>query len=74
MNLKKTSIIWGIALIFCSIPNLAYAQPAQLTIADSIRLALTHSPAIKAAEAETAKASWLKMVKQKKHWWNRRSD
>lgn len=59
MNLKKTLMLWGMALIYCAIPNLTYAQPAQLTIADSIRLALTHSPAIKAAEAETAKAAWL---------------
>ena len=59
MNLKKILILWGIALIYCTIPSLTYAQSMQLTIADSIRLALQHSPAIKAAEAETGKAGWL---------------
>ncbi|WP_371362366.1 Outer membrane protein TolC [Sporomusa rhizae] len=59
MNLNKTLILCGITLIFFSMPCLMYAQPAQLTIADSIRLALIHSPAIKAAEAEAEKASWL---------------
>lgn len=59
MKLHKTLILWGMALIFCAIPNLMFAQPAQLTIADSVRLALTHSPAIKGAEAEIAKTSWL---------------
>lgn len=47
------------ALIFCSLPILSLAQPAQLTIADSVRLALAHSPAVKAAAAETARRSWL---------------
>lgn len=59
MNLKKLLRLWGIALIYCTIPSLTYAQSMQLTIADSIRLALQHSPAIKAAEAETGKAGWL---------------
>lgn len=59
MNLKKKSMVWGMALIYYAIPNLTYAQPGHLTTTDSIRLALMHSPAIKAAEAETAKASWL---------------
>lgn len=59
MNLIKTLILWGLALIYCGMPSLVYAQPAQLTIADSIRLALTHSRAIKAAEAETTKISWV---------------
>lgn len=58
MKLNKTLILCGIALISCGMPSLMYAQPSQLTIADSIRLALTHSPAVKAAEAETAKRSW----------------
>lgn len=59
MNLKKILILWSMALSFCGMPNVSYAQPIQLTIVDSIQLALTHSPAIKAAEAETAKAGWL---------------
>lgn len=59
MKLKKMLIVGSMTLAFCGMPNFIYAQPPQLTIADSIRLALTHSPAIKAAEAETAKASWL---------------
>ncbi len=59
MNLKKFLILWGVTLIYCTIPSLTYAHSMQLTIADSIRLALQHSPAIKAAEAETGKASWL---------------
>ncbi|WP_378952252.1 TolC family protein [Pelosinus sp. sgz500959] len=59
MNLKKTLILWSMALSFCGMPHLSYAQPIQLTIVDSIQLALTHSPTIKAAEAETAKAEWL---------------
>lgn len=59
MNLKKLLILWGIALVYSTSPSLTYAQSIQLTTADSIRLALQHSPAIKAAEAETAKADWL---------------
>lgn len=59
MNLHKTLSLWGMALIYFIIPSLVSAQPAQLTIEDSVRLALTHSPAIKAAEAETRKISWL---------------
>lgn len=59
MNLKKTLIVGSLTLTLCGMPNFIYAQPAQLTLADSIRLALMHSPVIKAAEAETAKASWL---------------
>lgn len=60
MNLKKTLLLCGIALMVCSMLGPVYAsQPAQLTIADSIRLAITHSPALKAAKAETEKASWL---------------
>lgn len=59
MNLKFFLILWGIALIYSTIPSLTYAQSIQLTTADSIRLALQHSPAIKAAEAETGKAGWL---------------
>ncbi|WP_371366041.1 hypothetical protein SRRS_05670 [Sporomusa rhizae] len=58
MNLNKTLILCGMALI-CGMPILTYAQPAQLTIADSVRLALAHSPAVKATEAETARRSWL---------------
>lgn len=59
MNLHKAPIICGIALILCGMSSLTYAQPAQLTIVDSVRLALAHSPAVKAAEAEAEKASWL---------------
>lgn len=58
MNLRKTLLLCSMTLISCGVSSLTYALPAQLTIADSIRLALNHSPAIKAAEAETAKTSW----------------
>lgn len=67
MNLNKSLIVWGMALMFCGMSSLTYAQPAQLTIADSVRLALAHSPAIKAAEAETAKTSWLIKENQAAH-------
>lgn len=59
MKLHKTLILWGMALSYFVIPSLIYAQPTQLMIEDSVRLALTHSPAVKAAEAETRKISWL---------------
>lgn len=58
MKTKNTLIACGIALIALGIPSLMYAQPAQLTVADSVRLALAHSPAVKAAQAEAAKNSW----------------
>ncbi len=57
MYLKKI-ILLGLALIFYSIPQLTYAQPMQLTIADSIRLALIHSRTLKISEADVVKKSW----------------
>lgn len=59
MNLKKKLLLWGLSFIYCAIPSLSYAQSIQLTTEDSIRLALIHSPAVKAAEAEVGKSEWL---------------
>lgn len=59
MNLKKALILWGMVFIFCIVPRVMYAQSAKLTITDSIHLAIEHSPALKAANAETEKVAWL---------------
>jgi hypothetical protein len=34
MKLKKMLIVGSLTLTFCGMPNLIYAQPAQLTIAE----------------------------------------
>jgi outer membrane protein len=59
MNIKKVLILWGVSLMFWGVPSQTNAQAVQLTIVDSIRMALTHSPEIKAVEAEVAKSAWL---------------
>lgn len=54
----KTLLLATLALLFSTVSSLTYAQPLSLTVSDSLRLALAHSPALKAAAAETAKRNW----------------
>jgi outer membrane protein len=58
MSICKTLIQVGIAAIYVSVHSLTYAQPINLTMQDSVNLALRHSPAVKTAQMDVAKTSW----------------
>ncbi len=58
MKEKRRRLSWALALLFYLMPQVAQGHPQVLTIGESIRLALGHSPVIKSAEAELEKRAW----------------